>query len=100
VANAIQSTSSMRLYDICDRSYCLKYGKHRRKSSRSVPGVPTESQDPALNKVVGVVSSKRPTPILNTNEESISAQAGPRLELVNGKMVVKESSLVRLAEEK
>ena len=90
-AAAVKQTglsSSAKMLDLCDRSYGRKYCVARRKKGESGNVVDEKAAHDARTKAV-----KTSAPIPRT-EEQIGGVTGPRLELVNGKMVVKESSLV------
>ena len=86
-------SSTVTLYELCDRSYVQKHCPRTKKGSATKSG--TDGGNPPNNvPTLKETVTKRVQTAAAVKFDDHRGGSGPRLELVNGKMVVKESSLV------
>jgi hypothetical protein len=91
---AASVTSSTTMYDLCDRSYSLKYCK-KDKKKKDHNSVEEKSSNETRNKImISLNSGSMHHSALAMRAKEQNDGGGPRVEIVNGKIVVKESSLV------
>jgi hypothetical protein len=98
---AASVTSSTTLYDLCDSSYNLKYCKRERKKKESITA--EEKAIAEVRNKNAILENARSNNSSSSKNQRTKEQCGmgPRVEIVNGKIIVRESSLVSIdAEER
>ena len=91
-------TSSTTLYDLCDSSYNLKYCRRERKKKETLSAeeknlAEVKSKQSILDNARSNSSSSSSSST-RAKREKEQCGMGPRVEIVNGKIIVRESSLV------
>lgn len=92
---AISVTSTTTLYDLCDSSYNLKFCKRERK--KKGPLSAEEKLAAEVKNKNAILENSRASSSSSSSSSSKRAEIGgmgPRVEIVNGKIIVRESSLV------
>jgi hypothetical protein len=93
---AASVTSSTTLYDLCDSSYNLKYCKRERKKKESITA--EEKAIAEVRNKNAILENARSNSSSSSKNQRMKEQCGmgPRVEIVNGKIIVRESSLVSI----
>ena len=84
------STASTTLYDLCDSSYSTKHCVKGKKRKASL----ADDKSLAVTRIKALAINSSSNSTMKNQRVKDQCGMGPRVEIVNGKIIVRESSLV------